>query len=479
MTKILMVASEATPFAKTGGLADVIGALPQALQQRGEDVGVLIPRYRGVSLEGASRIYSDLTVWLGLKSWTTNLYRVQSGGVPYYLLDCPALYDRDGLYGNADGDFPDNHIRYGVLSQAALAITRHVWRPDVIHCHDWQAALVPVFMRKLLALDPTFMAIRVLFTVHNLGYQGKFPASIVPELGLDVSMLPPDTKGEVIFMKAALQLSDAISTVSKGYAREIQTPELGFDLQDVLQARKQALFGILNGVDYTAWDPETDDLIAANYSAEDLSGKEACKRDLLATMGLPEANMQRPVIGMVTRFINQKGFDLIAEIAAELAKEDIAMVALGTGEPQYETLLQDLAAAHPDRFAVRIAYDNRLAHKIEAGSDIFLMPSWFEPCGLNQMYSLRYGTVPVVRATGGLDDTIDELTGFKFREYTGAALLACLQDASAAWRDQPAWRSMMRIGMRKDYSWSSSAVEYGALYKRLLVESSRAARSSK
>jgi starch synthase len=471
MAKILMVASEATPFAKTGGLADVMGVLPQALNARGEEVGVVIPRYRGVALEGATRVYADLTIWLGLAAWKTDIYRAESGGVAYYLVDCPALYDREGLYGDADGDYPDNHVRFAVLSQAALAVVRHVWRPDILHCHDWQSALVPVFMRQFFAADPTFMGLRVLVTIHNLGYQGRFPAAIIPEIGLGPEVLEPETMGffgQVNLMKGALVFADAISTVSKAYAREIQGEEFGFDLQSILRARSSVLCGILNGVDYTAWNPETDAFIAAHYSADDLAGKEACKRDLLGEAGLPEENLDRPLVGIISRFINQKGFDLIAEIAAALAGEDLALIALGTGEPLYEQMFQDLAAAHPDRFAVRIAYDNPLAHKIEAGADMFLMPSWFEPCGLNQMYSLRYGTVPLVRAVGGLDDTIDETTGFKFCEYSGDALLETIQAALEAWQDREAWRSMMRRGMRKDYGWDASAAEYSALYRRLV-----------
>ncbi len=471
MSKILMVASEATPFAKTGGLADVMGALPQALNAGGDEVGVVLPRYRGIALEGAQRVYADLTIWLGLAQWKVDIYRTESAGVPYYLVDSPALYDRDGIYGDGDGDYKDNHIRFAVLSQAALAIVRHVWRPDVVHCHDWQAALVPVYIRQLLAADPTFLGLRVLFTIHNLSYQGKFPLEILPEIGMDprtVSTSALELAGEVNLLKAAIVSADAISTVSEGYAREIQEPELGFALDSFLRARANVLHGILNGVDYGSWSPENDACIAAPYSAGDLAGKQICKHDLLDEVGLPSANMERPLLGIVSRFTNQKGFDLVAEVAGELVAEDLALVALGSGQPEYERMFGDLASAHPDRFAVRVAYDNRLAHKIEAGSDIFLMPSWFEPCGLNQMYSLRYGSVPVVRATGGLDDTIEETTGFKFREYSGAALLETIRTALTAWKDRAAWTSMMRRGMGKDFSWNSSAARYSELYRDLL-----------
>ncbi len=470
MSKVLMVAPEAMPFAKTGGLGDVVGALPEALVSLGEEAAVLIPKYRGMPLDGASRAYTGLTVWLGQHPWQAHILSVTRNGVVYYLVDCPELYDREGLYGSADGDFPDNHIRFAVLCRAALSIVRHLWRPDVIHCHDWQAALTPVYMRQFFALDPTFLALRVLFTIHNLGYQGKFPPSILPEVGLDSALYRPDGLehfGEVNLMKGALLYSDAISTVSPTYAREIQGDEFGFGLQDVLRARSASVHGILNGVDYSVWSPETDSFIACRYSAADLAGKAACKQDLLAEMGLPQENMNRPLIGIISRFVNQKGFDLIAAAMREIMEMDVALAVLGTGEPWYEQMFRDAAAAHPDRIACYIGFSEPLAHKIEAGADIFLMPSWYEPCGLNQMYSLRYGTVPVVRATGGLHDSVDETTGFKFFEYSAGALLETLRTAVSVYRQPDVWREMMLRGMAKDFSWSASAARYAGLYRSL------------
>ncbi len=470
MAKILMVASEAAPFSKTGGLADVAGALPAALKKRGEETAVVVPLYRGTRARETAKVYEDLRVWLGGRAYSGSIRKAVERDVPFYLVDCPLLYDRDGFYGDSRGDFPDNHIRFAVLSQAALAVVRYLFRPQVIHCHDWQTALVPAYLRTLLAGDPTFMGMKTVFTIHNLGYQGICARECLPETGLDSSVFTPEGLefyGKVNLLKAGLIYSDALTTVSPKYAKEIQTPEYGFGLDGVLRARAGVLAGILNGADYSEWSPETDRHIPARYSAADLSGKAVCKRELLAEFGFPEEACGRPLIGIVSRFTLQKGFDLIAEIASQLAGEDLSLVALGTGEPRYEKLFADLASAHPGRIAARIAYDDGLAHRIEAGSDIFLMPSRWEPCGLNQIYSLRYGTVPVVRATGGLDDTVDETTGFKFSDYSGAALLGSVRNALAAYRDPGTWREMMLRGMAKDYSWNASAAEYSALYSRL------------
>jgi starch synthase len=470
MTKILMVASEANPFAKTGGLADVVGDLSPTLRALGEQVAVLMPRYRGISLHGLPRVYEDLRVWFGPGCHVSHLYRAEHRGVPYYLLDNPALFDRDGTYQDPNGvNYSDNYLRFAVLSNAALTVARHLFRPQVMHCHDWQAALVPVYMRTMFGLDPTFMGIKTLLTIHNLGYQGIFPPSILPEIGLDPSLFRPDALeyfGQVNLLKGGLVYCDAINTVSPKYAEEIQTPELGFGLDGVLRERSDVLSGILNGADYSRWDPRADPYIAAHYSPEDLEGKRACKSDLLAELGLSPL-MERPLIGIISRFAGQKGFDLIAEIAPLLLEHDVALAALGTGDPKYEQFFLELSAAYPGRVGVRIAFDEALAHKIEAGADMFLMPSLYEPCGLNQIYSLRYGTVPVVRATGGLDDTIDKDTGFKFHEYTGAALLEAIRAALAAYQDREHWMRTMLAGMRKDFSWNASAVEYSALYRRL------------
>jgi starch synthase len=470
MIKVLMVASEAAPFAKTGGLADVVGSLPAALQALDCEVAVLIPRYRRIDLTTARRVYDSMPIWLGGTLHETSLYQADAG-TPYYLLEAPSLFDRDRYYGDASGDYPDNAVRFAVLSRAALAVARRVFRPQILHCHDWQTGLVPVYLKTDFAYDPTFLGMKTLFTIHNLGYQGLFPPTVLPQVGVSPSLFRVDGLefyGKVNFLKGGLLFSDALSTVSRGYAAEIQTDEYGFGLDGVLRARAADLRGILNGVDYQNWNPATDPHLAAHYSPEDLSGKRECKRYLLREFALPEAAMTRPLFGVVSRLVSQKGADLLLEIAPDLAKDDLYLVVLGAGDEGYQTRLREVAAAHPDHIGVEIGYDEALAHRIEAGADLFLMPSRYEPSGLNQLYSLRYGTVPVVRATGGLDDTIEEGTGFKFQQYSAPAFLAAIRASSAAYAKRQSWEAMIRRGMSKDFSWRVSAGEYAALYRRLL-----------
>ena len=317
------------------------------------------------------------------------------------------------------------------------------------------------------------MGVHSLFTVHNVGYHGLFGPETLADIGLagteEFHSDGLEFFGKVCFLKGGLNYAEALNTVSPNYAREIQTPEYGFGLDGVLRTRSSVLSGILNGVDYRDWNPENDALIASNYSPADLSGKLACKQDLIQAFGLPAEAMDAPLIGIVSRFTSQKGADLVAEAADGLVDQGYYLVALGSGEPQYEDLFRGIAARHPSRIGVRIGYDNPLAHKIEAGADLFLMPSRYEPCGLNQIYSLKYGTVPVVRATGGLDDTIEPGTGFKFWQYAGSALLGALRVAREAFADADGWRSMMLAGMAKDFSWSVSAAEYSRLYSRLIA----------
>jgi starch synthase len=434
-------------------------------------VAVVIPRYGSIDLKGAKRVYDRLPVFLGPARYNITIYQAAEE-YTLYMIDCPALFDRKGFYGESGLDYPDNHIRFAVFARAALAVARYLFRTDVFHCHDWQAGLVPAYLRTTFSTDPTFLATRTLFTIHNLGYQGLFPKASMAEVALDPCLYGPDGLeffGHVSYIKGGIMLADALNTVSPTYAREIQTPEYGFGLDGALQARSAVLTGILNGVDYHEWSPELDPLIPARYSAADLGGKRACKDALIREFGLPAEAMDRPLIGIVSRFTPQKGADILAEVAGQIADEDIYMVALGSGDPEYEELFQRMTADHPGRIAVRIGFDPALAHRIEAGADMFLMPSRYEPCGLNQIYSLRYGTVPVVRATGGLNDTIEEGTGFKFTEYSGPALLAAVRAAADAYRDQTAWQDMMRRCMAKDFSWRASAADYSALYARLLA----------
>jgi starch synthase len=398
-------------------------------------------------------------------------------GVRFYFIDHPPFFDRDGIYGTSAGDFPDNALRYALFSRAVLEASKTLGPPDVFHCHDWQTALVPVLLRLQYQDDPLLGRVPIVFTIHNLGYQGIFPPDVIPQLLLPGSAFTVQTLeffGKVNFLKGGLVFADHLTTVSRKYSQEIQTAEHGFALEGVVRERAAHLSGILNGVDYNQWSPENDPYIAQKYSAQDLSGKAVCKRDLLAEFGIADVDTQQPVIGIVSRFAVQKGFDLIAEVAGELAKEELRVVILGSGDRLYEDLFRQLHKEYPQKFAVKVAYDNTIAHKIEAGADMFLMPSRYEPCGLNQIYSLRYGTVPVVRATGGLDDTVEQWnprrgtgTGFRFTEYTPDALLSAVRQALTIFKDQTAWQKIMRNGMAKDFSWNASAKEYERVFEQV------------
>lgn len=473
MAKVMMVASEAAPFAKTGGLADVLGALPAALARLGMEASVVMPKYRGLHPAGVELVLEDMPVWINHFRHRTDIWRLYREGVAFYFVDAPWFYDRDGVYSSYGNDYIDNHLRFAVLSLAALGIARQIEHPDILHAHDWQAALAPIYARSWFANDPRLAALKHVFTIHNLGYQGRFGKQILWELGLDGSQFHPgelEYFGDLNLMKGAIIAADFVTTVSPTYAREIQTAEHGFGLDGLLRDRSRRLTGILNGVDYAEWDPATDRYLPAHFDAANLEGKAACKRALLEAMGFGAEAHDRPLIGVVSRFAAQKGFDLLEPIGDELMKEDVTLIALGSGEPHCEWIFHDLTDRHHDKVRVWHGYNNGLAHLIEAGADIFLMPSRYEPCGLNQIYSLKYGTPPVVRATGGLDDTIDELTGFKFGEYSPAALLSTLRHALQCWRDREAWEERMRLGMGKDFSWDRSAAEYAALYRRLLGE---------
>ncbi|MBC7926681.1 MAG: glycogen synthase, partial [Bryobacteraceae bacterium] len=399
--------------------------------------------------------------------------RVTDRGVQFFFIDNPELFDRPQLYEEGGADYPDNHIRFAVFCRAVLGVVRSLFRPDIIHCHDWQSALVAPYMRHEFRADPTFTGIPNLMTIHNLGYQGVFGREVVDEIGFGREMYQParmEFWGRANFLKAGVVFADAVSTVSEGYAREIQTPEYGFGLDGLLRTKAGVIKGILNGVDYDDWNPETDRFTAAPYSEADLSGKQICKQDVLRTFGLADDDLSRPLIGIVSRFVSQKGFDLIEEISDWLMSQDIMLVAIGSGEPQYEASMRSLADRYPDKASVIVAYDNEIAHKVEAGADIFLMPSRYEPCGLNQIYSLRYGTVPVVRATGGLDDTIDESTGFKFDGYSGPALMNAITLALEGFRDRTGWEAIMKTGMKRDHSWGAAAAQYSSLYRRMAAE---------
>jgi starch synthase len=460
-----MVASEAAPFAKTGGLGDVLGSLPPALARLGDEVTVVLPRYHGMAVP-RERIWDGLPIQAGPYQYFAGIDQVIRQGVRYLFVDCPVLYDRAGIYSDGGGDYSDNHIRFAVLCQAALNVGRHIFRPEIFHAHDWQAGLLPVFLRENYSGDPSFFGTRSIFTIHNLGYQGYFPGAALGDLSLDRSLFHPEGLefyGGVSFMKAGIVWADLVTTVSPTYAREIQTPEFGFNMDGLLLSRSSKLSGILNGADYNEWNPETDTYLPANYSAGDLSGKQACKLDLLRQMHLL-SDPGRPVIGVVSRLAHQKGMDLTAEVVPRLVDRGAAVVVLGSGDPGLEGAFRWLTSAYPDSVAARIGYSEGLAHRIEAGADIFLMPSRYEPCGLNQIYSLRYGTVPVVRATGGLEDTVNDSTGFKFHPLSADGLAGAAFTAVDAYLDRDAWTNRMRLGMSKDFSWDASAREYHRLY---------------
>jgi starch synthase len=474
---IAFVASECVPFSKTGGLADVVGALPRALASLGHQVSVYLPRYRQTKLTEAETVVKSITVPFD------DRYRfcsVVSGGsqsgLQFQFVEYPPFFDREALYGTSAGDYPDNAERFALFSRAVLEASKILGAPQVFHCHDWQSALVPILLRTQYGEDPAFRDAATVFTIHNMGYQGLFPPDTLPLLTLPWDLFTISKMeffGNVNFLKGALVYSDFVTTVSKKYSQEIQTTEFGFGLEGVLRDRAATVTGILNGVDYSEWSPQTDKFAAAKYSAEELSGKVKCKQDLLSAFGVSTRDLSLPVIGIVSRFAAQKGFDLISQIMDRLAREEMIVVALGAGDKQYEDMFLRLNRQYPQKIAVKIAYDNAIAHKIEAGSDMFLMPSRYEPCGLNQIYSLKYGTVPIVRATGGLDDTIEPWdartgrgTGFKFTEYSGEALLRTIKDALRAFQDQSSWQRLMRNGMAKDFSWNASAKEYVRVYER-------------
>jgi len=474
---IAFAASECVPFSKTGGLADVVGALPRALAALGHQVSVYVPRYRQTKLVDPQTVVRSVTIPFDDKYRFCSVVTAGSTtGVRYYFVDYPPYFDREALYGGPAGDYPDNAERFALFSRAVLEASKILGVPQIFHCHDWQSALIPVMLRTIYAEDPAFRDAATVFTIHNMGYQGLFPPDTLPLLMLPWDLLTISKMeffGQVNFLKGALVHSDFVTTVSKKYSQEIQTTEYGFGLEGVLRNRAATVTGILNGVDYDEWSPQTDKFIAAKYSPQDLSAKAKCKQDLLQTFGIPNVNAKVPVIGIVSRFAAQKGFDLIAQIMDRLAREEMIMVVLGSGDKPYEEMFHRLNKQFPNKIAAKVAFDNAIAHKIEAGADMFLMPSRYEPCGLNQIYSLKYGTVPIVRATGGLDDTIEPWdartgkgTGFKFSDYTGEALLATIKQALLDYEDPSSWQTLMRNGMTRDFSWGASAREYGKVYER-------------
>ena len=486
--RVLMTFSEVAPFAKTGGLADVAGALPSALGELGCDVRIVMPFYNRFIEKIADKklLVENLLVPLGSQVLAADIYHVRlDDGVVVYWIRRDEFFDRSYLYGTPKGDYFDNFQRFTYFSRAVLALCPEVeFKPNVVHAHDWQSGLVPAYLKHLYGTDEYWAETASVFTIHNIAYQGQFAPELFPLTGLPANFFSMDGMefwGGINFMKAAIVCADVITTVSPRYSDEIQTKDYGQGLEGVLQGNRNKLFGILNGADYNEWNPETDPYIAANYSRHNLDGKRICKLDLLREVQLPERLMKRPLLGAISRLADQKGFDLLAAVLDKLVAQDIGLVILGIGDDKYQRMLTDVAERYSEKVSVRLKFDEQLAHKIEAGADMFLMPSRYEPCGLNQIYSLRYGTVPIVRATGGLYDTIKpfspaqgEGVGFRFNKYEPDSFWRVLMEAFALFNQPETWRQIMQNGMAMDFSWKSSAREYLELYEKALAGKEKA-----
>lgn len=474
-----MVSSEMTPWAKTGGLADVLGGLPAALTRLGHSVTVVLPRYRGVDPGTAPSASREVVI--GQVRHTVEFFvRIGDDDVRTVFVSCPALYDRAGLYGAGGQDFADNADRFAILAAAALDFVEDE-RPagaTIVHAHDWQGGLVPLLLRSQPRRWPRLSRAGLVFTIHNLAYQGRFPKEVVPRFGLDwgvFTMEGAEFWNEFSFLKAGIAYSDYVTTVSPRYATETLTADFGYGFEGALRTLGDRYLGILNGIDASVWNPETDPLIPAHFSATDLAGKRECKRALLNTFNLPQGDdaLSRPVVAMVSRLVAQKGLDWIQAASDELMALEATWVVLGSGDRKYEQMWQSLHERHPSRVGVYFGFDEARAHLCEAGADLFLMPSRFEPCGLNQMYSLRYGTVPLVHAVGGLDDTIRtyrpnarHANGFKFTGANADALVATLRQALRLYHNPLQWARLMAEGMSDDHSWDQAAREYVKVYKR-------------
>ena len=490
--RIAFASSEVVPFSQTGGLADVAGALPVELAKLGHRVSVFTPYYSCVKrfdpkvrtvAQGVAPVGSETIPWT---LYASSLHperppgsgRAKRGHLDFLFIGCDAFFDREGLYGTPQADYADNCRRYVFFCQACLAAAKALGEPlDLWHCHDWQAALIPVYLKTTLAGDSFHAQAACVFTIHNLSYRGLFWHWDWPLLNLPwqhYNWRELEFNGRMSLLKGALVHADLLATVSPTYAREIQTPAFGYGLEGLLSERKDVLVGIANGIDTRVWNPRTDALLPATYGPEDMAGKQACKEALRRKFNLPRDSSA--VVGMIGRLVEQKGFDLVARTVEELLRRNIQLVVLGAGRDEFQQLLQRTQAAHPDKVAAVFAFDNALAHLIEAGSDLFLMPSRYEPCGLNQLYSLAYGTPPVVHCVGGLADTVTDTTpdtlasraatGFLFRGHTSKALLDSLDRALKILYEQPeVWRAIQLNGMSQDWSWRRSALKYQDAYE--------------
>ncbi len=482
---VVFAASEGVPFAKTGGLADVAGALPCALSRQGQRISLFLPAYRRAWSAGPDLIDMGvlLQIPVGARVVEGRVYesRLPGSDVAVYLIDQPGYFDRDGLYGNGVTDYVDNCERFVFFDRAVLETIRALrLEPDIIHCNDWQTGLISVYRRTLYRNMPELAACGTLLTIHNLAYLGLFWHWDMALTGLDWHLFnwqQLEFHGKLCFMKGGLVFADMLSTVSPSYAREIQTPRFGSGMEGLLRDRQVDLFGIVNGIDLDTWSPAVEPMLVQRYDATTVvEGKARCKTWLQEKTGLP-VRPEVPVFAQIGRLDPQKGWDLLADVADPLLERDVQLVVLGVGHPKYHAVLADLARKHPDRFWAYLGFDDDLAHQIEAGADLFLMPSVFEPCGLNQLYSLAHGTVPIVRATGGLADTVIDANsqtladgtanGFRFTEPTSQALWQTIERALDLWLDREAWVKLMRTGMNADWSWDRSAAEYSRLYEQI------------
>jgi len=481
--KVLFLSPEMVPFAKTGGLADVAGALPAALRRLGVDVRLVLPLYRIVreANPGTRPLLRDLKVPLGREVLGVDVLEIRTGeGTPVYLIKREDLYDRPNLYGNGNGAYYDNLERFTFFSHAALKVADGLsFKPDLVHCHDWQTGLVPALLKGLYRNNPTLKGTPSVFTIHNVGYQGTFPENKLPMTGLSrKEFYHPEGMefwGNISLLKAGIVYSEAITTVSPRYAQEIQTPQYGMGMEGILRHRRAFLRGILNGVDYSLWDPSRDDHLPAKYSPARLTGKLLCKASLIQEMDLDPSLRKRPLLGIISRLDAQKGLDLCLQTLDDILALDVGLVILGSGPETVQQVIQEAADRHPGRVGLRFGFDEPLAHRIMAGVNILLIPSQYEPCGLTQMYALKYGTVPVVRATGGLEDTIvqfnfqtKEGNGFKFGPYEPAAFLAAVREAADLYQDTGTWKRLMANGMKADFSWDRSARTYLDIYRSVL-----------
>jgi starch synthase len=483
--RILMVTPEANPFAASGGLAEVIQGLSRALVNLGHQVTVVLPLYRQVRESGReiTRTGHTLSIPLSWKTLDAEIFQAAEDGITFLFIAQDGLFNREGLYGTAYGSFEDNAERFIFFSRAVVEMMEPLeLEADVCHAHEWQTGLVPVYLRTLYYDRPRCQRLPALYTVHNVGYQGIFSSFDLPLTGLGWELFSSKALeffGKINFMKGGLVFADLLSTVSAKYREEIQTPEYGFGLEGLFQERAAELYGIVEGVDYRRWDPSRCPYIAAPYDKDNLEGKKACKAQLLEQFNLA-LPIDRPLIGMTTRFFERKGIDLVENILDELLQGDLGFVIQGTGEERHQYLLKEISLRHPDKMGLVVGYSDEMAHRLIAGVDIFPMPSLYEPCGLDQLYCLRYGAIPVVRATGGLDETIQEYdpktgegNGFKFSGYTPAEFLGALNRALTLYQDRKAWEALMRRNMALDFSWDTVAPKYVNLYRDVIAKRRR------